>query len=274
MGHFRLLEANEIDVRVAAFKEANGDKPAGCSLLLYKDARVDQNILDEAFGIFGWKRSHQLLGDRLYCTVEIRDPNTGEWIAKQDVGTESNEEKEKGQASDSFKRACFNLGIGRELYTAPFIWLNEGQFKTAKGKNGKSTTYDKFAVSEIGYTDNVISKLVIVNKSMGNRIVFQMGEDMKPLPTLPEEKETKKSNKKAAKPESTPEQEAPAPSAEPPKNTGYPERGEMLKLAKAKYPDGSAQQKSLLEMWKIDSLDKATTAQLMVIWGKYGAKNG
>ena len=274
MGHFRLLEANEIDVRVAAFKEANGDKPAGCSLLLYKDARVDQNILDEAFGIFGWKRSHQLLGDRLYCTVEIRDPNTGEWIAKQDVGTESNEEKEKGQASDSFKRACFNLGIGRELYTAPFIWLNEGQFKTAKGKNGKPTTYDKFAVSEIEYKDHAISKLVIINKSMGNKVVFQMGEEMKPLPTLPEEKETKKRGGKATKlaAENAPEQSAP--DAAPPQNTGYPERGEMLKLAKAKYPDGSEQQKNLLAMWKIDSLDKATTAQLMVIWGKYGKKNG
>lgn len=272
MSHFRLLEANEIDVRVAAFKEANGDKPAGCSLLLYKDARVDQNILDEAFGIFGWKRSHQLLGDRLYCTVEIRNPDTGEWIAKQDVGTESNEEKEKGQASDSFKRACFNLGIGRELYTAPFIWLNEGQFKTAKGKNGKPTTYDKFAVSEIEYKDHTISKLVIVNNSMGGKVVFQMGENMKPLPTLPEEKEAKKSNKKAAKPAQAESAEQSTP--EPPQNTGYPERGEMLKLAKAKYPDGSAQQKSLLEMWKIDSLDKASTGQLMVIWGKYGAKNG
>ena len=273
MGHFRLLEANEIDVRVAMYKEANGDSAAGCSLLLYKDARVDQNILDEAFGIFGWKRSHQLLGDRLYCTVEIRDPDTGEWIAKQDVGTESNEEKEKGQASDSFKRACFNLGIGRELYTAPFIWLNEGQFKEKKGKNGKPTTFDKFAVSKIGYKDGVICELEIINRSMGNRVVFTMGGDStKPLPTLPEEKEKKKTNKKAAKPAQAEPAEQNAP--EPPQNTGYPERGEMLKLAKAKYPDGSEQQKNLLAMWKIDSLDKATTAQLMVIWGKYGKKNG
>ena len=267
MGHFRLLEANEIDVRVQTFREANGDKPAGCSLLLYKDARVDQNILDEAFGIFGWKRTHQLIGDRLYCTVEVRNPDTGEWIAKQDVGTESNAEKEKGQASDSFKRACFNLGIGRELYTAPFIWLNEGSFKSSKGKDGKPTTFDKFAVTEIGYTDGIISSLEIINKSMGNKVVFKLGgESVKPLPTLPEEKAPKKNSKKAAAPvEAAPQQEIP-------QSTGYPERGEMLKLAKSKYPDGSTQQKSLLEMWKIDSLDKATTAQLMVIWGKYGGK--
>lgn len=270
MGHFRLLEANEIDVRVQTFREANGDKPAGCSLLLYKDARVDQNILDEAFGIFGWKRTHQLIGDRLYCTVEVRNPDTGEWIAKQDVGTESNAEKEKGQASDSFKRACFNLGIGRELYTAPFIWLNEGSFKSTKGRDGKPTTFDKFAVTEIGYTDGVISSLEIINKSMSNKVVFKLGGDnVKPLPTVPEAPKKSSAKKAAAPKQEAPQKEAPQ---EVPVNTGYPERGEMLKLAKAKYPDGSTQQKSLLDMWKIDSLDKATTAQLMVIWSRYGGK--
>ena len=125
MSHFRFLEANEIDVRVAMYKEANGDSPAGCSLLLYKDARVDQNILDEAFGIFGWKRSHQLLGDRLYCTVEIRDPNTGEWIAKQDVGTESNEEKDEGYPGSTFPNKFENIGISFEktaYYCAEISW--------------------------------------------------------------------------------------------------------------------------------------------------------
>lgn len=266
MSHFRLLEANEIDVRVATFKAKNGDKGASCSLLLYKDARVDQNLLDEAFGIYGWKRTHQLIGDRLYCTVEVRNPETGEWIAKQDVGTESNAEKEKGQASDSFKRACFNLGIGRELYTAPSIWLNEGQFNVKKGKDGKDTTYDKFVVSKIEYKDRTICELEIINTSMGNKVVYTFGGNkVKPLPTL-EEKPKKSATKKAVAVESTTPQEM------PPQNTGYPERGEMLKLAKSKYPDGSAQQKSLLEMWKIDNLEKATTAQLMVIWSKYGGK--
>lgn len=267
MSHFRLLEANEIDVRVATFKAKNGDKGASCSLLLYKDARVDQNLLDEAFGIYGWKRTHQLIGDRLYCTVEVRNPETGEWIAKQDVGTESNAEKEKGQASDSFKRACFNLGIGRELYTAPNIWLNEGQFNVKKGKDGKDTTYDKFVVSKIEYKDRTICELEIINTSMGNKVVYTFGGNkVKPLPTLAEEKPKKSATKKAVAVESATPQEM------PPQNTGYPERGEMLKLAKSKYPDGSAQQKSLLEMWKIDNLEKASTAQLMVIWSKYGGK--
>ena len=105
--NFRTLTAGEIDCRIATVKES------GISLLLYKDARVDQNILDEVVGPMNWSRSHQLIGDRLYCTVSIRDGETGEWVAKQDVGTESYTEKEKGQASDSFKRACFNWGIGR-----------------------------------------------------------------------------------------------------------------------------------------------------------------
>lgn len=113
----RRLKADEIECRAATVNEK------GLSLLLYKDARVDQKILDETFGIFGWKRSHQSIEGNLYCTVEIFDKETGEWVSKQDVGTVGMAEKEKSQASDSFKRACFNWGIGRELYTAPFIWI-------------------------------------------------------------------------------------------------------------------------------------------------------
>ena len=94
----RLLKADEIECRVSVIKEN------GLSLLLYKDARVDQRILDETFGPFGWKRSHQSIEGNLYCTVEIHDKETGEWVAKQDVGTISYSEKEKGQASDRFKR--------------------------------------------------------------------------------------------------------------------------------------------------------------------------
>ena len=116
----RLLKADEIECRVSMINEK------GLSLLLYKDARVDQKILDETFGAFGWKRSHQCIDGNLYCTVEIYDRESGEWISKQDVGTTGYTEKEKSQASDSFKRACFNWGIGRELYTAPFIWIPKG----------------------------------------------------------------------------------------------------------------------------------------------------
>ena len=116
----RLLRADEIECRISVINEKR------LSLLLYKDARVDQRILDETFGPFGWKRSHQCIDGSLYCTVEIFNKETGQWIAKQDVGTTGYAEKEKSQASDSFKRACFNWGIGRELYSAPFIWIPAG----------------------------------------------------------------------------------------------------------------------------------------------------
>ena len=118
MNPIRLLRADEIECRVSTINEK------GLSLLLYKDARVDQRILDETFTPLGWQRTHQSIDGNLYCTVEIWDDAKKQWIAKQDVGTMSYTEKEKGQASDSFKRACFNIGIGRELYTAPdFIWV-------------------------------------------------------------------------------------------------------------------------------------------------------
>ena len=158
----RLLKADEIECRISMVNEK------GLSLLLYKDARVDQKILDETFGIFGWKRSHQCIDGNLYCTVEIRDEKTGEWIAKQDVGAMSYTEKEKGQASDSFKRACFNWGIGRELYTAPFIWIPAGkaeiQSKEAQNREKKYYCNDRFSVSSIEYNNKKeISALVVVN---------------------------------------------------------------------------------------------------------------
>ena len=109
----RLLKANEIECRVSVIKEN------GLSLLLYKDARVDQRILDETFGAFGWQRSHQCIDGNLYCTVSVYDKSTGLWISKQDVGAIGHAEKEKSQASDSFKRACFNC-----VYTSQMIHCN------------------------------------------------------------------------------------------------------------------------------------------------------
>lgn len=145
---FRPLNADEIEVRVAQVNKG------GVQLLLYKDARVDQNILDETFGIFGWQRKHELIGDRLYCTVSVKNPDTGEWVTKQDVGTESYTEKEKGQASDSFKRACFNLGIGRALYTAPNIFVKKDALTSYKDDGPKPTCNDKFRVKDITYSSD------------------------------------------------------------------------------------------------------------------------
>lgn len=161
----RPLRADEIDCRVATISAK------GLTLLLYKDARVDQSILDETFGVYGWQRSHQWMGERLYCTVSVRDPETGEWITKQDVGTESYTEKEKGQASDAFKRACFNLGIGRELYTAPFIWIPASDYTATTGANGKPATYDRFKVTRVEIVDGCIVGLEVKNAKTG-RMVF------------------------------------------------------------------------------------------------------
>ena len=151
---FRLLEPSEIDVRVATVSDN------GCSLLLYKDARCDMNILDETVGAMNWQRQHTR--DNANCIVSIWDDGKNQWISKEDTGTESYTEKEKGLASDSFKRACFNWGIGRELYTAPFIWVSSDKVNLAN-KNGKQTTYDKFEVEQILYEDGKIVAISIKN---------------------------------------------------------------------------------------------------------------
>lgn len=166
---FRALRADEIDCRIQSLSEnKNG---VGAVVLLYKDARVDMNILDETVGAMNWKRSHELIGDRLYCTISIRDEN-GEWVSKQDVGTESNTEKEKGQASDSFKRAGFNWGIGRELYSAPFIYIKLRNDEVFKDKNGKLKTYSKFKVSDIEYDENKNIILLVIGDNNDERFVY------------------------------------------------------------------------------------------------------
>ncbi len=169
MKEIRLLNADEIDARIATVTQS------GCSLLLYKDARCDMRLLDETFGSMNWARSHEVIDGNLYCNVSVWDNEKEMWITKQDVGTESYTEKEKGQASDSFKRACFNFGIGRELYTAPFIWVNIT--KDDLNANGKIKT--TFKVQSIGYNDKrEITSLVIVDNKGNKR--YEMGKVIKP----------------------------------------------------------------------------------------------
>lgn len=92
---FRLLRDDEIEVRISTVNEK------GCSLLLYKDSRVDMNVLDETVGVENWQRKHELIDGQLFCSVGIYVENRNEWIWKQDVGVESYTEKEKGRASDA-----------------------------------------------------------------------------------------------------------------------------------------------------------------------------
>lgn len=165
--NFRMLNADEIDCRVGTVTDK------GVSLLMYKDARVDMRLLDEVVGPMNWKRDHELINGNLFCTVSIRDEKTGEWVSKQDVGVESNTEKEKGQASDAFKRACFNWGIGRELYTCPFVWITLAENEWKMGTGGKKQPRTRFYVKDIQYKDGKVTNLVIVDD--GGRVRYSFG---------------------------------------------------------------------------------------------------
>ena len=178
----RKLRADEIECRVATVSEK------GCSLLLYKDARTDQRLLDETYGVMNWQRHHKMIGDNLFCTISVWDKEKNQWIEKEDVGVESYTEKEKGQSSDSFKRAGFLFGIGRELYTAPFIWINKNDCKLVE-KNGKMTTYDHFTLRDIQYDGDRISALEIVNDSL-KRTVYTYGKLSASTPKIDKEEKT------------------------------------------------------------------------------------
>lgn len=163
---FRELRADEIDVRVGTVGQA------GATLLLYKDARADMSILDEAVGPLMWKREHAR--DNANCIVSIFSKEINQWVSKEDTGTESNTEREKGQASDSFKRACTNWGIGRELHSAPFIHVKVDTVQN----NGKWQLADRYSltgikVSSISYKDRKITDLELVDKN--GKAIFKTG---------------------------------------------------------------------------------------------------
>lgn len=160
--NFRDLTADEIECRVqSVHKEGKG-----LVLLLYKNARCDMNILDETVGAENWQREHYECKGNLFCRVSINVNDITEdiaprWVWKSDCGVESNTEAQKGEASDSFKRACFNWGIGRELYTAPFIWIPA---KKCNINNGKC--YDKFEIEKIIIENKRITAISILNTSI------------------------------------------------------------------------------------------------------------
>lgn len=172
---FRDLKADEIDCRIAQIDE----KGEWLSLLLYKDARVDQNILDETITPMNWQRDHKELKGNIYCGISIYDEQKKEWVTKWDCGKESFTEAEKGEASDSFKRAGFNWGIGRELYTAPKIFIRKADdkgnnFETYERK-GKIASKTSFIVEAIEITNKEITGLAIKNNKGKRVFVYKKG---------------------------------------------------------------------------------------------------
>lgn len=166
----RALTAADVECRVATC----GAK--GVSLLLYKTARCDMQILDETYGPMNWQRKHSR--DNANCTIAVWDDDKKQWVEKEDTGTESNTEAEKGLASDSFKRAGFNWGIGRELYTAPFIFIsadNAGVTDSGRtDKWGKPVYQCKthFSVTAMTVQDGRITALTI---AANGKVVYKMG---------------------------------------------------------------------------------------------------
>lgn len=237
--NFRTLQANEIDCRISTVKEN------GISLLLYKDARVDQNILDEVMGPMNWQRHHTR--ENANCIVSLWDSEKGQWIDKEDTGTESYTEKEKGLASDSFKRACFNWGIGRELYTAPFIWITSQNCAIKNVGTNKFTCYDGFYVSEIGYDENRNINLLVICKEKDNKEVFTMG-------------------KKAAKQEKRGKEKKEEPAKEPEMRPGESKVSDKVTVPMIasitslieKYSNKGLKMEKILAMYKIKKIEDMT----------------
>ena len=168
---FRDLRADEIECKIAT---VNGK---GVSLLLYKTARTDMQILDETVGAFNWKCGYHEVKGNMYCEISIYDKEKNQWITKEDCGVESAfGDKEKGEASDAFKRAGFKWGIGTELYTSPFIWIKAEDCNIMQNNN-TFKCYDKFYVEAIQITDKTITGLAIKNATTGKRVFVWKKEE-------------------------------------------------------------------------------------------------
>lgn len=190
---FRTLTADEIELRVGATTQK------GFSLLLYKNARCDMQLLDEVVGSMNWKREHSR--DNANCIVSIWDVDKEAWVSKEDTGTESQTEKEKGLASDSFKRACVNWGIGRELYTAPFIWISghvDADSRARSGYKADQRFVCGLKVSAIEYNDKRSIKKLVIEDADGN-IVYTFGTK-KATTTKPQKKDAPKEEPKKEEP--------------------------------------------------------------------------
>lgn len=166
MNNFGLLTADDIECRVQSINAK------GLSLLLYKNARIDAQKLDTVVGSERWQCKFYECKGTLFCSVGIQTP-LGQWIWKDDAGSPSNMESQKGEASDAFKRACFKHGIGRELYTAPFIWITPSGAEI-KSDGKKYVCYDRFKVTDIAYDMERICYLEIFNEKKGE-IVYTWG---------------------------------------------------------------------------------------------------
>jgi hypothetical protein len=171
----RPLEISDVDFRVQSIN--NGGY---ATILAYKDARVDMNRLDEVLTPIGWQRDYKLIDNKLFCGVGIWHEESNQWIWKWDVGTESNTEAEKGQASDAFKRACFNLGIGRELYDYPIISVKLLDNEWTKDGGKPRQTYELKIKDWKWYSEFTDGKITfLAAKDQNGNVRFKWGQ-MKP----------------------------------------------------------------------------------------------
>jgi len=111
----------------------------GASCVAYIDARDVQDLLDDVCGVENWCCKYEENKNNLFCSIGIKcqDDYDG-FVFKSDCGTESNVEKQKGEASDAFKRAAVMWGSGEDfLYSKPIIKL------PVKERNGKFIPYSE-----------------------------------------------------------------------------------------------------------------------------------
>lgn len=137
-----------------------------CIVVPYLDARQVQQRLDDVVGISGWTNTYEAETGTSSLGIRVGD----DFMYKSDVGTDSKIDKEKGKASDSFKRSAVLWGIGRDVYKIGSKMLDfDDQHKKPKTSTGK-----------ILYTPEQLSNYMNgLNTSIG--LLSQIWDDNKEL---------------------------------------------------------------------------------------------
>ena len=169
---FRDLRPEELEVRVGnTLKNQKGETYA-FQVMIYKTARADMQVLDETLGVFGWKNNYYQVKNTMVCSISIWDSEKQQWINKDNGGDDDfNTEQIKAELSDSMKRAGFNVGIGRKLYTLNKLYM-------VIEISEENTTKSRYAVQDIEYDKLGITHIVIINTKTKKVVLDQYRKDI------------------------------------------------------------------------------------------------
>lgn len=112
------FEPKDLLWRIGQKSKKNLDKPKATALVYVQVPIIIKRFNDLVGGFWKvWYGVHPVHKSSAMGTIAIKI--AGDWVERQDAGSDSNVEKEKGGISDALKRAARNWGVGLFLWEFP-----------------------------------------------------------------------------------------------------------------------------------------------------------